>query len=71
MVKTERTSGMLFRMPATSSVVRMVSASVAPGGSSSEITVRAASSDGMKPVGSSDVLQIEPANSPMPTSSVR
>lgn len=47
-----------------------MSSSVAPGGSSTETTERAASSAGMKPVGSSDVLQIDTANSPMPASSV-
>ncbi len=55
---------------ATASVLARVSASVAPGGSSSDITTRLSSCGGMKPVGSSVVDHSDSANMPSPATRV-
>ena len=55
---------------ATASVLARVSARVAPGGSSSDMTMRLSSCGGMKPVGSRVVDHSESANSASPATSV-
>ncbi len=55
---------------ATASVLARVSASVAPGGNSSDSTTRLSSCGGMKPVGSSVVDHSDSPNSTSPTSRV-
>ena len=67
---TVTTPGSCRNVRATASVLARVSASVAPGGSSSDMTMRLSSCGGMNPVGSSVVDHSESANRPSPATSV-
>ena len=64
------TSGNCRKLCATASVLRLVSSSMAPGGNSSDSTIRLSSCGGMNPVGSSVVDHSETPNSTSPTAMV-